>query len=107
MIVGAASASDDNTPVTAIEKARRFNQKPAIVVVNAVNAEQVVQGLDRRLFEMGRVAAIASNENAQILKDAGLVVLVAGGADGADVSLAADQESLDSLIADLQEQGII
>jgi len=107
MIVGAASASDDNTPVTAAEKARRFNQKPAIVVVNAVNAEQVVQGLDRRLFEMGRVAAIASNENAQILKDAGLVVLVAGGADGADVSLAADQESLDSLIADLQEQGII
>jgi bifunctional enzyme CysN/CysC len=33
--------------------------------------------------------------------------LVAGGADGADLSLAAYQESIDSLIADLQEQGII
>ena len=107
MIVGAANDSFDNRPVTAMEKARRFNQKPAIVAVNAVNADEVVQGLDRRLFEMGRVAAVASNEHAQILKDAGLVVLVAGGADGADISLAADQESLDSLVADLQEAGII
>jgi sulfate adenylyltransferase subunit 1 (EFTu-like GTPase family) len=107
MIVGAANDSFDNRPVTAVEKARRFNQKPAIIAVNAVNAEEVVQGLDRRLFEMGRVAAVASNEHAPVLKDAGLVVLVAGGADGADISLAADQESLDSLIADLQEAGII
>ncbi len=107
MIVGAANDSFDNRPVTAEEKARRFNQKPAIIAVNAVNADEVVQGLDRRLFEMGRVAAVASNEHAPVLKDAGLVVLVAGGADGADISLAADQESLDSLIADLQEAGII
>jgi len=107
MIVGAASDSDDNRAVTAEEKARRFNQKPAIVAVNAAEPEAIVNALDRRLFEMGRVAAVASNDEAQILKNAGLVVLVAGGADGADISLAADQETIDSLIADLQEQGII
>src|SRR5690606_39500973 len=107
MIVGAANDSFDNRPVTAVEKARRFNQKPAIIAVNAVNADEVVQGLDRRLFEMGRVAAVASNEHAPGLRDAGLVVLVAGGADGAEISLAAEQERLDSLIADMQAAWII
>lgn len=108
MIVGEASGDNSaNGPVSAEEKARRFNQKPAIVAVNASNAEELVSALDRRLFEMGRVAGIATSDNAQILKDNGILALVAGGADGADLSLAADQESIDSLIADLQEQGII
>ena len=108
MIVGSASASAGNAaPVSAVEKARRFNQKPAIVAVNAEDPVSVVNALDRRLYEMGRVAGIATADTAQILKDNGLVALVAGGADGADISLAADQESLDSLIADLQEKGII
>ncbi|MEC8102646.1 MAG: sulfate adenylyltransferase subunit CysN, partial [Pseudomonadota bacterium] len=108
MIVGAAAADGSNTaPVSADEKARRFNQKPAIVAVNAANAEDIVNALDRRLYEMGRVSGIATAETAQVLKANGIVALVAGGADGADISLAADQESLDNLIADLQEQGII
>ena len=108
MIVGGAAADGSNTsPVSADEKARRFNQKPAIVAVNAANAEDIVNALDRRLYEMGRVSGIANAETAQVLKDNGLVALVAGGADRADISLAADQESLDNLIADLQEQGII
>ena len=75
--------------------------------MNAANAEDIVNALDRRLYEMGRVSGIATAETAQVLKANGLVALVAGGADGADISLAADQESLDNLIADLQEQGII
>ncbi|MEQ3694103.1 MAG: sulfate adenylyltransferase large subunit [Thalassolituus sp.] len=108
MIVGEATGDNSASgPVTADEKARRFNQKPAIVAINASNADELVSALDRRLFEMGRVAGIATSETAQVLKDNGIVALVAGGADGADLSLAADQESIDSLIADLQEQGII
>ena len=108
MIVGeAADDSVERGPLTADEKARRFNQKPAIVAINATNAEQLVSALDRRLFEMGRVAGIANAKDAEVLKSAGLVALVAGGADGADVSLAAENESVESLIADLQEQGII
>lgn len=108
MIVGeAADDSVDRGPLTADEKARRFNQKPAIVAINATNAEQLVRALDRRLFEMGRVAGIANAKDAEVLKGAGLVALVAGGADGADISLAAENESVESLIADLQEQGII
>jgi len=41
------------------------------------------------------------------LKNAGLIALVAGGADDANISLAADEDSLDSMIATLQEKGII
>jgi sulfate adenylyltransferase large subunit len=108
MIVGEAQDGEgDAHPVSAEEKAARFGQKPAVVAINAANAEDVALKLDRRLFEMGRVSSIASAENAELLKAAGLVALVAGGADGADISLAADQESLDSLIAELQEKGII
>ena len=107
MIVGAAAADGSNTsPVSADEKARRFNQKPAIVAVNAANAEDIVDALDRRLYEMGRVSGIATAETAQVLKANGLVALVAGGTDGADISLAADQESLDNLIADLQVESL-
>ncbi|MAD46514.1 MAG: sulfate adenylyltransferase subunit CysN [Oceanospirillaceae bacterium] len=107
MIVGAASDSDDDRVVSAEDKARRFSQKPAIVAINAVDPQAIAEALDRRLFQMGRVAAIASNDSALFLKAAGLVALVPGGADHADISLAADNESLDSLIADLQEAGII
>jgi sulfate adenylyltransferase large subunit len=107
MIVGEATGSGSLDAVSADEKARRFNQKPAVVAINAVNAEALVCGLDRRLFEMGRLAAIGAAKTAQVLKDAGLVALVAGGADGADISIAADGHSIDTLIAELQEQGII
>lgn len=107
MITGSANDDYDNRPVSAEEKARRFNQQPAIVAINAVNAEEVANGLDRRLFEMGRLAAIASAENAAVLKQAGLVVLVIGGADGADISLAADDEPLENLISRLKEAEIV
>lgn len=107
MITGAANDDYDNRPVSAEEKARRFNQQPAIVAINAVNAEEVANGLDRRLFEMGRLAAIANPEEAAVLKQAGLIVLVKGGADGADISLAADDEPLENLLAALKKQEII
>lgn len=107
MIVGEATEESRLGAVSAEEKARRFNQKPTIVAINAVNATELVEALDRRLFDMGRVAAIGIAETASLLKDAGLVTLVAGGADGADISLAADDLNVDTVIAELQEQGII
>lgn len=108
MVVGEAqSAEGDTTPVNAEDKALRFGQKPAIVAINGSNPEESAQILDRRLFEMGKVAAIVNNEQAHILKDAGLIALVAGGADNACLSLAADEDTLDSMIATLQEKGII
>lgn len=107
MIVGEASESDRVEAVSSEEKARRFGQKPAIVAINAVNADELVETLDRRLFDMGRLAAIGDAESAQILKAAGLIALVAGGADGADISIAADGQSAENLIADLQEAGLI
>ncbi len=107
MVTGASNDEYDNRPISAEEKARRFNQQPAIVAINAVNAEEIAGGLDRMLFQMGRLAAIATAENAAILKEAGLVVLVIGGADGADISLAADDEPLENLIALLKDKEII
>lgn len=107
MVTGAVNDEYDNRPISAEEKAQRFNQLPAIVAINAVNAEEVARGLDRRLFEMGRLAAISTAENAAILKEAGLVVLVTGGADGADISLAADDEPLENLIRALKDKEII
>ncbi len=107
MIVGEATEDSHLGAVTAEEKARRFNQKPAVVAINAVDADTLVNALDRRLFEMGRVAAIGEAETATVLKEAGLVVLVAGGADGADISLAADNLDVDAVLAELQDLGII
>lgn len=105
MIESVATGSGDSAPLTAEEKAGRFGQKPAIISVNAENAEEIVTALDRRLFEIGRVAAVGTADSAAVLKAAGLVVLVAGGIDGADISLADD--SIDNLVATLQESDII
>jgi bifunctional enzyme CysN/CysC len=108
MVVGEAQDSEgDTTAVSAEDKAKRFGQLPAIVAINGTNPEVIAQALDRRLFEMGKVAAIATDAQAHILKEAGLIALVAGGADDASISLAADEDSLDSMIANLQEKGII
>lgn len=108
MVVGEAQDSEgDSTAVSAEDKAKRFGQTPAIVAINGSNPDVIAQALDRRLFEMGKVAAIATNEQANILKDAGLIALVAGGADDAVISLAADEDNLDSMIATLQEKGIV
>ncbi len=89
------------------DKANRFAQQPAIIAINGSNPDVTAQALDRRLFEMGKVASIVSNEHANVLKSAGLIALVAGGADDATISLAADEDSLDSMIATLQEKGIV
>jgi bifunctional enzyme CysN/CysC len=108
MVVGEAQDGDgDATIVSAADKAKRFGQQPSIIAINGTNPDVIAQALDRRLFEMGKVAAIVSNEYANVLKDAGLIALVAGGADDANISLAADEDSLDSMIANLQEKGII
>lgn len=107
MIIGLADDSMDMPALTAEEKARRFAQKPAIVAVNATDAETMVKGLDRRLYEIGKVAGIATAETAAVLKEAGLIALVAGGADGADLSMAADGESTDGMLAKLKDAGII
>lgn len=108
MVVGEAQNADgDTTPVSPEDKALRFGQKPAIVAINGSNPEESAQILDRRLFEMGKAAAIANNEQAHILKGAGLIALVPGGADDACLSLAADEDTLDSMVATLQEKGII
>jgi sulfate adenylyltransferase subunit 1 (EFTu-like GTPase family) len=108
MVVGEAQGGEgDTTAVSAEDKAKRFGQQPAIIAINGSNPEVTAKALDRRLFEMGKAAAIASNEQALILKEAGLIALVAGGADDATISLAADEDDLDSMIATLQEKGIV
>ena len=107
MIIGLAEDSMDLPALTAEEKARRFGQKPAIVAVNATDAETMVKGLDRRLYEIGKVAGIATAETAAVLKEAGLIALVAGGADGADLSMAAEGENTDGMLAKLKDAGII
>ena len=55
----------------------------------------------------GQAPAAAAAHGVEALKAAGLIALVAGGVDNATLSLAADEDSLDALIADLQEKGII
>ncbi|MFY9180170.1 MAG: sulfate adenylyltransferase subunit CysN [Venatoribacter sp.] len=107
MVTSAANDDYDNRPVSAEEKARRFNQQPAVVSLVGDNASEIANGLDRRLFEMGRLATIATAFNAAVLKDAGLVVLVAGEAKDADIRLETQDEPLENLISALKKQEII
>lgn len=119
MIVGSAdSASGETlTAVSAQEKADRFDQKPASIVLTGSNKHVLAGALDRKLFSLGKAAALVSKDDlgennaddtARILKQAGLIALCTFEAQSeVDLVIDADHTSIDGAIAEIQDKGII
>jgi len=119
MIVGAAddSGSDQLTAVSSQEKANRFDQKAASIVLTGSNKHVLAGGIDRKLFALGKAAALVSKDDigdnnpediACIIKQAGLIAICTFEAqDSADLIIDADTTSIEAAIAEIQDKGII
>lgn len=91
------------------EKARRFGQRPCIVNVTGEHSDALLPDLDQALFDMGRLAGIATRDTAVALKGVGLIALLANADAGSDVdvTLDASDNNVDALIQVLQESVFI
>lgn len=118
MIVGAADGSDDQnlSAVTALEKANRFDQKAASIRFTGENKHVLAAAVDRKLFALGRAAALISKDDigknkpedmARIINQAGLIALCTFDHDNADLVIDSSSTDVNSAIADIQEKGII
>ncbi|MFY0642811.1 MAG: sulfate adenylyltransferase subunit CysN, partial [Bermanella sp.] len=118
MIVGGAdnSTGESLVAVTSQEKADRFDQKPASIVLTGTNKHVLAGALDRKLFTLGKAAALVSRDDlgdnnpddiARIMKQAGLIALCTFETAQADLAIDADKTSIDAAIAEIQDKGII
>ena len=118
MVVGAAQAksSEQLTAVSSSEKASRFDQKAASIVLTGSNKHVLAGALDRKLFSLGKAAALVSKDDignnnaddiANIIKQAGLIALCTFESTSGDLTLDADSTTLESAIAEIQDKGLI
>ncbi|WP_250654838.1 sulfate adenylyltransferase subunit CysN [Alkalimarinus coralli] len=96
---------DEWAPVTADERAIRFNQQPMQIACTGAAAEQLALAVERKLFDLGKSAVVLSeintaddserNKIAQALTQAGLiaVTVVSSAPEEADVVLSAESDS--------------
>ncbi len=96
---------DEWAPVTADERAIRFNQQPLQIACTGAASEQLALAAERKLFDMGKSAIVLSEVNtaddqernkiAQTLKQAGLIVITVmnSATEEADITLAAESDS--------------
>ena len=119
MIVGAAddSGSDQLAAVTSKEKANRFDQKAASIILTGNNKHVLAGAIDRKLFALGKAAALVSKDDigdnnpediARIIKQAGLIAICTfESQDKAELVINADSTSIEAAIAEIQDKGII
>jgi bifunctional enzyme CysN/CysC len=110
MITGITDDSDLK-PVSAEERAARFNQKATAISLSGVQAKDVIYQLERHLFDNGHAATILETFNPEfvpVIKQAGLICLIVNAnVDSADISFDCDKVSIDDIYTDLKAQGII
>jgi sulfate adenylyltransferase large subunit len=119
MIVGAAdeTSSDQLTAVSSKEKANRFDQKAASIVLTGNNKHVLAGAIDRKLFALGKAAALVSKDDigdnnpediACIIKQAGLIAICTFDTqEKADLVIDADTNTIEAAIAEIQDKGII
>jgi bifunctional enzyme CysN/CysC len=119
MIVGAAdeSGSGQLSAVSSKEKADRFDQKAASIVLTGSNKHVLAGAIDRKLFALGKAAALVSKDDigdnspediATIIKQAGLIALCTFETQGeVELVINADTTSIEAAIAEIQDKGII
>jgi bifunctional enzyme CysN/CysC len=110
MIIG---VSDDEglQSVSIEERASRFSQTPAAVLLTGADSAAVAYQLERKLFDNGHATTVLETANAELvlaLKNAGLVAICTTcPAELADSTFDTDTQSLDDIHGALKEQGII
>lgn len=109
MITGEAN-SEEWSPVSATDRAKRFGQTAAIIALTGNKASELAYQVERKLFDTGHASTILENSNAQIanaVKDAGLIALCLGDSASSDHKFDCDHYDADSLYAALKDSGVL
>lgn len=115
MILSPAT-SDADRPVTADERAQRFNQRAGLIALTGYDREHVAYALERRLFDAGYAACVwtANAETvsiqtfAAVIRQAGLLGICTTDLAGEyDWLFDTDRDGVESIYQQLQQQNII
>ncbi len=98
--------------VSADERAARFSQAPAAVLLIGASSQVIAYQLERKLFDNGHATTVLDAENAaplvQVVKNAGLICLCLNSSAGAfDISVDTDKLSIDEIYSVLKDEKII
>jgi bifunctional enzyme CysN/CysC len=112
MIIG---SHDDELqgPVSAEERAARFSQLPATVLLTGIGRVDIAYQLERRLFDNGHATTVlestATESVLNVIKNAGLIGLCTDADDDSlvDMVFDADSQTLDEIYSVLKEEKII
>ena len=118
MIVGLSDAAEHEGPVTAVERANRFGQKPATLWVQGPRRTELALELERRLFNLGHAALVLNDPavapHAELIAEqaggAGLITLITLDASATPVHGLMVPETLQTaerILDWLREQGIL
>ncbi len=100
----------DAKPVTAIERAARFNQIAAIIGLTGENAATIADQLERRLFDHGHITTIIENFDPRlipVIKNAGLIALAIHAEAGVDWHFNVNEFSIDQIYDQLKHHQVI
>ncbi len=119
MIIGEVD-SETWSPVSPKERADRFGQTPACIVISGAEALTAAYRLERKLFDTGHAAVVLEQTEPgwlAALKSAGLLAITTdqqtesnirdGVEPQADLHFNADAQNLDQIYAELKRKGII
>jgi sulfate adenylyltransferase large subunit len=102
---------ESQEPVSAEERAARFSQNPAALLLIGVNRVDIAYQLERRLFDNGHATTVLENTvSASVIsaiKNAGLIALYVENNDLADIIFDTEKQTLDDIYIVLKEQKII
>ena len=118
MIMGLSDAAEHEGPVTAVERANRFGQKPATLWVQGPRRTELALELERRLFNLGHAALVLNDPavapHAELIAEqaggAGLITLITLDAPATPVHGLVVPETLQTaerILDWLREQGIL
>ncbi len=99
-------------PVSAEERAARFSQLPATVLLTGTERVDIAYQLERRLFDNGHATTVlestATESVVNVIKNAGLIGLCTDADDSlVDMVFDADSQTLDEIYSVLKEEKII
>ena len=118
MILGLSDAAEHQGPVTAVERANRFGQKPVALCLRGPRRTELALELERRLFNLGHAALVLNDPavapHADLIAEqaggAGLITLIALDATASPaqgMTVPDTLESADRIVDWLREQGIL
>lgn len=120
MIVSSTIRDTEKRQVTPDERAARFGQKPATLLISGDNQQQFAQTLERKLFDTGHVCTMLNDpelgkeahKTARLINQAGIICLCTLDssileADSNVIKISSESMKADEVIAMLKEQKIL